>query len=578
MPVVAATNDLIFSEDITVSGITLGSGTTNMTVFASSSAESFDIASGVFTITNPGSSFNAGSANASVGIIIILKSGAMESCTANTVPGTSSTTLPTASGVYTIRPLEATSCSGLCSSLTGAATYNAYPTCGASTCSSGYTLSGSGSSATCSVQSSGGGGGGSYIPPSTTADQDENISTIQSFVTSSDGTSLSSETKTTKSDSGVVEKVEIETTITASEDVADTQTVKLDSSETADVKEIKLEMEKEIIKEIIGTSTNKEIKVNIISQEATTVQKNITARGGKFLLGYDIFSIDIQTGKNKINKFVNPLKLTFDISNIADKSDLKIYYFDELTNKWEIAGNGGVIAGDNIIVEVYHLTDFSLMKDVEEDIEVDVNEFIDREKQMLQIEDDANAVFISGIDLNTILIHNNVEKDTEMQSKGMNKYIPELKENISGLTMNNIYAINNFIMYGSITTEKLGAGERAGVVNSYKKAFGKLPLTKEEWKDCIAIGNGRWPRETSTTAEATASEEFKKIYLRDANMDNPNDNAAVTIISYGLRPSDRNTESERAGINIFKGIYKYNPTLALDWDIVRAISYSGATR
>lgn len=581
IPAVATTNDLIFSEDITISDITLSSGTTNMKIFASSSAESFDITNGVFTITNPGDSFNVGSDNINVGTIVILKGSTMESCTVNTVPGTTSVTLPVASGDYIIRPLEATNCGSLCPPVVGVATYNVYPTCGAATCSSGYTLSGSGSSAVCSAQSSSS-GGGSYTPPTTTINQDDNITTTQSFEISSDGTSLSSETKTTKSVTGVIEKIEIDTKIKASESIVDTQTIKLNSSETSEVKEMKLELEKEVIEELIASSTNKEIKVNITSKEATTVQRDITAMGDKFLLGYDIFSIDIQVDDNKVSTFSDPLKLTFDISNISDKDNLKVYYFNEVINKWEIAGNGGVVFGNSISVEISHLTDFSLMQDIEEGRnfinEEDVGSLNEREKQMLQIEDDANVVFLSGSDLNTILIHNNVKKDIDKQSKGMNKYIPKLKEGISGLTLNNIYAINNFIMYGSITTRKLGSGERAGVVNSYKKAFGKLPITNEGWKDCIAIANGRWPREISDTAERTAKEEFKNIYLREASMDNPNDNAAITIISYGLRPSDRNIDSEKAGIDIFKNIYKYNPISALDWDIVRAISYSGATR
>jgi hypothetical protein len=61
-------------------------------------------------------------------------------------------------------------------------------------------------------------------------------------------------------------------------------------------------------------------------------------------------------------------------------------------------------------------------------------------------------------------------------------------------------------------------------------------------------------------------------------MDNANDNAAVTVIAYGLRPSDRKTESEESAIVIFKNIYDYNPTSALDWDVVRAVAYSGAIR
>ena len=580
IPAIAATTDLTFSEDITVSNVTLGSGTTNMTVFASSTCESFDLSSGVFTITNPGSAFTIGSSNANVGTIVILESGVMESCTENSTPGTSSSTLPTASGTYTVRPLEATSCSSLCASLTGAATYNAYPTCGAASCNSGYTLSGSGSSAACVVQSSGGGGGGSYIPPNTT--EDDNVTTNQSYSTTPDGTKVTSETTTTKNDSGILESVKVESLITTVEKVEDTQSIKLDSSAIAEVKEVKIDIEKDVIKAIVGSSTSKDIKVNITSQEASTVQKSATARGGRFLVGYDVFSIDISFEDKKVSEFLSPITLTFDVSSITNKSNLKVYYYNESTSKWEIAGNGGQLVGSSVVVDINHLTDFGIIKEVDEneDTEEQNNNSAlnDREKQMLQIEDDSNVVFISGSDLNTILIHNNVEKDSERQAYGMNNYIPQLKEGIDGLTINNIYAINNFIIYGTITTRKLGAGERAGAVNSYKKAFGKLPKTKEEWKDCIAIGNGRWQGETSASAETKAKEEFKTIYLRDANMDNSNDNAAVTVIAYGLRPDNRNMDSEAAGIKIFKNIYKYNPSSTLDWDIVRAISYSGATR
>ncbi|MFH1661696.1 MAG: hypothetical protein ABIA02_01200 [Candidatus Falkowbacteria bacterium] len=88
----------------------------------------------------------------------------------------------------------------------------------------------------------------------------------------------------------------------------------------------------------------------------------------------------------------------------------------------------------------------------------------------------------------------------------------------------------------------------------------------------------QWPSERNSAKEDDAKNDFIKIYKRNPGMKNQNDNAAVTIMSYGLRPSDRNLESEKAGIRIFKTIYKYNPSSAVDWDIVRAIAYSGATR
>jgi uncharacterized membrane protein YgcG len=141
------------------------------------------------------------------------------------------------------------------------------------------------------------------------------------------------------------------------------------------------------------------------------------------------------------------------------------------------------------------------------------------------------------------------------------------------------YSLAQFIENGTESTKLLGAGERGGVVDSYYKAFGKLPITKADWMDVIKIANGRWPNERNTNLEKVNIDEvFAKIYKRKANMSNPNDNAAITIITYGLRPADRNLNSEAMAINHFRGIFGHQPETAQNWDIVRAIAYSGATR
>ncbi|MCK5460112.1 hypothetical protein KAI52_03280, partial [Candidatus Parcubacteria bacterium] len=151
-------------------------------------------------------------------------------------------------------------------------------------------------------------------------------------------------------------------------------------------------------------------------------------------------------------------------------------------------------------------------------------------------------------------------------------------EEQASLELNFQYSLAYFVNNHTTTTRILGAGERAGVINSYKSAFNKLPETESEWQDVIKIANGRWPSQRSEQAESKAKQEFKTVYLRDSNMDSPNDNAAVTVIAYGLRPANRNMDSEKAGIRIFKNIYDFNPASAIDWDIVRAIAYSGAER
>jgi len=150
--------------------------------------------------------------------------------------------------------------------------------------------------------------------------------------------------------------------------------------------------------------------------------------------------------------------------------------------------------------------------------------------------------------------------------------------NISTETKN---VLNNFITYGSDSnTKALGEGERAAVIASYKSAFDRLPVTETELTDVLKIANGRWPSETSSSAERRAKNDFLKIYKRVADMTDPKDNAAVTVMAYGLRQQavNRNLDSEKNGIKIFTSIYGRAPQTTEDWNIMQAITYSGATR
>lgn len=140
-------------------------------------------------------------------------------------------------------------------------------------------------------------------------------------------------------------------------------------------------------------------------------------------------------------------------------------------------------------------------------------------------------------------------------------------------------AISYFIHAGTPTTIFLGTGERAGILNSYLSVFNKLPRNTLEWQDIIKIANGRWPDERNLERESQATGTFfSAIYKRQPDMSNPNDNAAVTIIAYGLRPAARNIESEKNAIEIYRSIFNKSPSEAADWDLVRAIAYSGAAR
>lgn len=201
---------------------------------------------------------------------------------------------------------------------------------------------------------------------------------------------------------------------------------------------------------------------------------------------------------------------------------------------------------------------------------------INREAQLETINSD--ATYITTAPAAEVASAVNEKRDLNLESQTNNQYISPLIKGLGGIVDEVKFALNNFISYGTETTKSLGAGERAGVVNSFQSAFGNLPESAEEWQDVIKIANGRWPTQRNSMAETKAKASFKKIYGKEANMSNQNDNAAVTVMAYGLRPSQRNLDSEKAAILSFKYFYKRSPVSAIDWDTVRAIAYSGAKR
>jgi hypothetical protein len=183
--------------------------------------------------------------------------------------------------------------------------------------------------------------------------------------------------------------------------------------------------------------------------------------------------------------------------------------------------------------------------------------------------------------LDDILDELKLLRDQVKEQQAEIKYLKSLVSDMSQLTSEMQEAVNAFVAYGvDENTKKLGEGERAAVIHSYKQAFGKLPGNNEEMVDAIKIANGRWPSQTSVEAEESAKTDFRRVYLREPDMNNPKDNAAVTIMAYGLRQraENRNLASEARGIEIFQSIFGYHPSTTRDWNVMQAITYSGAAR
>ncbi len=135
-----------------------------------------------------------------------------------------------------------------------------------------------------------------------------------------------------------------------------------------------------------------------------------------------------------------------------------------------------------------------------------------------------------------------------------------------------------FAATGTKSTRRLGAGERVGVLASYKRAYGSLPAQESQWLDLLKIARGRWPSVYSAAAEAQAGKIFALIYRRQPDKKSAADQSAIKIMAYGLRPWPRRLAAEKRAAGIFIRIFKHQPLSAADWDIVRAIAYSGAVR
>lgn len=137
----------------------------------------------------------------------------------------------------------------------------------------------------------------------------------------------------------------------------------------------------------------------------------------------------------------------------------------------------------------------------------------------------------------------------------------------------------NFVAYGfDVLTNKMGAGERAALVNSFKDNYQRQPQSDQDWVDILSIAAGNFPMQRSLDSERAALVYFQQIYARNPVFATAADERAIWIISYGIRAEKRDLAKERAGITGFRNVYKRDPSSAKDWDVVRAIGYSGVNK
>ncbi len=182
------------------------------------------------------------------------------------------------------------------------------------------------------------------------------------------------------------------------------------------------------------------------------------------------------------------------------------------------------------------------------------------------------SYFISS-DVNVVLNHVGKVRDMELEQHYADLLTPGIIP--TDINADQKSAIVNFVTYGTLSNQRLGQGERAGVVNSYHAVYGRLPLTDCDWQNAIKIANTTLPLDLAPEREAKMLDTFKTIYGRNADLNNARDNVAVKVMSYGIRPQIRDISAEWDAAMVFEQIYGKRPETATEWDANRAIAYSG---
>lgn len=334
----------------------------------------------------------------------------------------------------------------------------------------------------------------------------------------------------------------------------------------------------------VASQTTFDVKLGVLNYS-----KPKMVDAGINLVGDNIYTISAKDiGGSDISSFSQDLVFEFIIPDMPmDVDSLSIYYFNN-QNKWiKISNSRFDYASKKVWFSANHLTDFAILENNETFLSVDsVSNKKDEEVKGVVVEKfgDVDSLYDLEADIvEQVSLSEAKEIDTDPEYVLMSQDSKQVYSLVMGgkgvIEKNDKYSIAHFIHSGTKTTRALGEGERGGVLNSYYSTYRKMPQTYDEWQDVMKIANGRWPSNRNLDTESSIGvENFRKIYQREPDMSNENDNAAVMIISYGLRPRSRSFASELVAIEHFESIYAYEPNNARDWDIVRAIAYSGATR
>lgn len=174
------------------------------------------------------------------------------------------------------------------------------------------------------------------------------------------------------------------------------------------------------------------------------------------------------------------------------------------------------------------------------------------------------------------------DRDLDAELSGINTFVDTIGNNPS---TDAEWKVVHFIAYGTTDESKdMSVRDRQGVMTDYYHTYGIFPANDQDWHDVALILSGHMPVVRSLTAEQYGLPMFISVYKKLPDDSKYSEDQielnwwAVHYISYKIRPGYRDLDKERFAISVFKSVFGNNPESSLDWAVVRAIAYTGATR
>lgn len=96
-------------------------------------------------------------------------------------------------------------------------------------------------------------------------------------------------------------------------------------------------------------------------------------------------------------------------------------------------------------------------------------------------------IVMGGKNLQLMLDYNEAVKNTDSLREWMDKFTTPLTINDKKIKQNEIYAINNFMVYGTLSTAELTIEQRSELVKKFKDKNKRVPKSVKDWAEVLKI-------------------------------------------------------------------------------------------